>query len=155
VARWVSLVWASRTHGTVGDLLEQTEAALVGRTEANRARPSGSRRLSLAMTKPDEHPRFLSTIPEGCITVSPTEAARMLGVSRSTIHGLISRDELPSLKIGGARKILVAHLEEWIRERIGAEGTKRTAKEARGSGQPLCDQCHGGIEWFRRWRVRA
>jgi len=123
-------VWASRTHGTVGDWLEQTEAALFGRTEANRVGPSGSRRLSLAMTKSDEHQRFLSTIPEGCITVSPTEAARVLGVSRSTIHGLISRGELPSLKIGGARKILVAHLEEWIRGRIEAEGTKRTAKGA-------------------------
>jgi len=82
------------------------------------------------MTKPDEHPRFLSTIPEGCITVSPTEAARVLGVSRATIHSLISRGELPSLKIGGARKILVAHLEEWIRKQIEAEGARRAQKGA-------------------------
>jgi len=123
-------VWASRTHRTVGHWLEQTEAALFGKTEENRAGPSGSRRLSLVMTKPDEHPRFLSTIPEGCITVSPTEAARVLGVSRATIHSLISRGELPSLKIGGARKILVAHLEEWIRKQIEAEGARRAQKGA-------------------------
>jgi len=123
-------VWASRTHRTVGDWLVQTEAALFGKTEANRTGPPGSRRLSLVMTKPDEHPRFLSTIPEGCITVSPTEAARVLGVSRATIHSLISRGELPSLKIGGARKILVAHLEEWIRKQIEAEGARRAQKGA-------------------------
>jgi len=79
------------------------------------------------MNNSEEHPRFLATIPEGCITVSPTEAARVLGVSRTTIHGLISRGELPSLKIGGARKILVAHLEEWIKKQIEAEMTAKQA----------------------------
>jgi len=91
--------------------------------------PSGSFRLFLMMSTSNDHPRFLTT-PDGCITVSPTEAARALGVSRATIHALISRGELPSLKIGGARKILVIHLEEWIRRQIEAEATARAQKGA-------------------------
>jgi len=94
------------------------------------AASSGSFRLFLVMSEPDNHPRFLTTVPEGCITVSPTEAARALGVSRATIHALISRGELPSLKVGGARKILVAHLEEWIRRQIEAEAASRAQKGA-------------------------
>jgi len=91
---------------------------------------SGSFRLFLMMSKPNDHPRFLTTVPEGCITVSPTEAAHALGVSRATIHALISRGELPSLKVGGARKILIVHLEEWIRGQIEAEAAARAQKGA-------------------------
>jgi excisionase family DNA binding protein len=94
------------------------------------AASSGSFRLFLMMSKSNDHPRFLTTTPEGCITVSPTEAARALGVSRATIHALISRGELPSLKVGGARKILVVHLEEWIRDQIEAEAASRAQKGA-------------------------
>jgi len=92
--------------------------------------PSGSFRLFLVMTKSNDHPRFLTTVPEGCITVSPTEAARALGVSRPTIHALIARGEIPSFKVGGARKILVTHLEEWIRGQIEAEAASRPQKGA-------------------------
>jgi len=84
----------------------------------------------LVMSKSNDHPRFLTTVPEGCITISPTEAARALGVSRPTIHALISRGEIPSFKVGGARKILVAHLEEWIRGQIEAEAAARAQKGA-------------------------
>jgi len=108
--------------------LEQPEPERADRAVEARMGPSCFCLLSLVMTKHDEHPRFLTTIPEGCITVSPTEAARVLGVSRATIHSLISRGELPSLKIGGARKILVSHLEEWIRKQIEAEGARRAQK---------------------------
>jgi excisionase family DNA binding protein len=83
----------------------------------------------LVMSTSNDHPRFLTTT-EGCITVSPTEAARVLGVSRPTIHALISRGEIPSFKVGGARKILVAHLEEWIRGQIEAEAAARAQKGA-------------------------
>jgi len=115
---------------TVNARLAQPAPAPAGRGVAAHAASSGSFRLFLMMTKPDNHPRFLTTVPEGCITVSPTEAAHALGVSRATIHSLISRGELPSLKVGGARKILVTHLEEWIRRQIEAEAASRAQRGA-------------------------
>ena len=40
--------------------------------------------------------------------VTPTEAARRLGVSVRTVRRMITRGELPSVKIGGARRVRLA-----------------------------------------------
>lgn len=48
------------------------------------------------------------------IVVSPEGAAEMLGLSRGTIYTLMSSGQLPSLKIGRARRIAVSDIHEYI-----------------------------------------
>lgn len=43
--------------------------------------------------------------------------AAQLGVSRPTVYEMIYRHGLPSLKLGGSRRVSVASLERWLRER--------------------------------------
>lgn len=45
------------------------------------------------------------------ITVRPAEAARRLGVSRSTIYKLIADGDLPAVKLGGATVLAVEDLK--------------------------------------------
>ena len=44
------------------------------------------------------------------------QAAELLQVSKRTVARLISRKELPALKIGGQRRISVSQLAKWIEE---------------------------------------
>lgn len=48
--------------------------------------------------------------------LDPTEAARLLKVSRSKIYELM-QDDLPSIKIGSCRRILASSLRAWLEER--------------------------------------
>jgi excisionase family DNA binding protein len=52
---------------------------------------------------------------ERALTVGMVEAARMLGLSVRTIATLISREELPSRKVGRRRLIAVSDLEVFIK----------------------------------------
>jgi excisionase family DNA binding protein len=52
---------------------------------------------------------------EAVIAVGVAEAARRLGLSVRTVATLISRRELPSLKVGRRRIIPVTALETFIR----------------------------------------
>ena len=45
------------------------------------------------------------------------EAADALGVSRSTIYGLVAADDLPSVRVGRLVRIPVDQLEKWITDR--------------------------------------
>jgi excisionase family DNA binding protein len=47
------------------------------------------------------------------------EVAMILGISRSKVYELISSGELPSITIGGCRRVPVAMLREWL-QRQGA-----------------------------------
>lgn len=42
------------------------------------------------------------------------EAAEELRVSRSTIYGLLSSDDLPSIRVGSRRLIVRRNLVEWL-----------------------------------------
>lgn len=42
------------------------------------------------------------------------EAAVMLGTSRSKLYALISAGEVPSVKLGGSRRVPVEALKAWI-----------------------------------------
>jgi excisionase family DNA binding protein len=53
-------------------------------------------------------------IPPAPIAVSPRDAARIAGVSRSRIYELISAGELPAYKDGARTLILVADIEAWL-----------------------------------------
>jgi excisionase family DNA binding protein len=53
-------------------------------------------------------------IPLTPIAVSPVDAARIAGVSRSRIYELIKAGELPAYKDGARTLILVADIEAWL-----------------------------------------
>lgn len=53
---------------------------------------------------PADHPLLLS----------PNEAARLLSISRSTLYVLMERDEIPSVKVGGSRRIRRSALEAYV-----------------------------------------
>src|SRR5216683_1097279 len=64
---------------------------------------------------------------EAVLTVGMVEAARRLGLSVRTIATLISRNELPSRKIGRRRLIAVCDLEAFVRcdhRRVGDDFSK-------------------------------
>lgn len=46
--------------------------------------------------------------------VTAAEAAVLLGISRSHLYSLVMRGEIPSIKIGRARRIPVTAIERWI-----------------------------------------
>jgi len=48
------------------------------------------------------------------LQVEVTEAARLLGYSRSTIYEMLNSGELPSTLHGSSRRIPVAALRAWI-----------------------------------------
>lgn len=50
--------------------------------------------------------------------VTAAEAAVLLGISRAHLYGLVMRGEIPSIKIGRARRIPVSALEEWIARQL-------------------------------------
>jgi excisionase family DNA binding protein len=60
----------------------------------------------------------LMPIPRDRLLVTPREAARMLSLSRSMIYGILERGELPSLKVGRARRIRITDLEAWMERKV-------------------------------------
>ena len=52
------------------------------------------------------------------ITLSVTETAALLGVSRPLVYQLIHRRDFPSFKIGGRTVISRKALEEWVASQV-------------------------------------
>ena len=52
------------------------------------------------------------------ITVSVTEAAQLLGLSRPTVYKLIHRGDFPVLRVGTRTLIHRARLEEWAERQM-------------------------------------
>lgn len=48
------------------------------------------------------------------LAVSPTEAARLLGLSRSGIYNLMRRGELRTVNIGRVRRVPVSELDRLL-----------------------------------------
>jgi excisionase family DNA binding protein len=46
---------------------------------------------------------------------APADAARLLGVGRSTVYELLADGKLPSVKIGRARRITRAAIDDFVR----------------------------------------
>ena len=61
------------------------------------------------------------TVPQ--LSVSIEEAAKSIGVARSTIYEIVARGDLPSFKLGRRRMILMAELTAFI-TRAAAEGSR-------------------------------
>ena len=55
------------------------------------------------------------------LLVRPEEAARLLGVGRSTLYVLMASEALPSVRIGRARRIPLAALHAYIAA-LGSDG---------------------------------
>lgn len=53
------------------------------------------------------------------LAYSPTEAAKVLGVSKPTVYTLIRRQGFPSLKVGTRTLIPADGLREWLRQQSG------------------------------------
>jgi excisionase family DNA binding protein len=56
----------------------------------------------------------MQKIPPTPLAVSPRDAARLMGVSRSRIYELINAGELPAYKDGSRTLILVADIQAWL-----------------------------------------
>jgi len=57
------------------------------------------------------------------------EVTERLGLSRSTVMGLLARGDIQSLTIGRARRIPMSRLEAWIEARAESD-TRRRGKAA-------------------------
>ncbi len=55
------------------------------------------------------------------ITVSVTEAAKLLGVSKPTVYSMIRGGGLPHISLNRRTLIPVDRLREWVNERAGGE----------------------------------
>jgi excisionase family DNA binding protein len=53
------------------------------------------------------------------------EAARLLGLGRSKAYELVAAGELPAVRIGRARRIPVASLEQFVAQRIAEQAVDR------------------------------
>jgi excisionase family DNA binding protein len=71
-----------------------------------------------------------------------SEVAERLGLSRSTVMGLLARGDIESLTIGRARRVRSSRLEAWIEKRAESEARRRekavpdsNSETAREAGQ--------------------
>lgn len=57
------------------------------------------------------------TLDPACVLLTVEQAARRLGVGRSTMYGLIAQGEVESIQIGHLRRIPVDALTEFVHRR--------------------------------------
>jgi len=57
------------------------------------------------------------------LLLKPEDAARLLGISRSTVFDLIAHGKIESLKIGRSRRILQSEIEKFIGDLIQGQST--------------------------------
>jgi excisionase family DNA binding protein len=48
------------------------------------------------------------------LLLRPEEAAKVLSLSRARLYQLIAEGVIPSIKLGGSRRISVSALQDWI-----------------------------------------
>ena len=53
------------------------------------------------------------------LLLTPEEAAQALGISRATLYPMLVRKQIPSIRIGGSRRIPVAALQEYVQDQLG------------------------------------
>ena len=59
------------------------------------------------------------------LALRPTEAADLIGVSRSTMYGLIAARAIPSVKIGGCTRLPLDALKAWINGQVKEQSERR------------------------------
>lgn len=61
----------------------------------------------------------LRTVDE--VTLSVTETAAALGVSRPTVYTLLHRQDFPAFRVGGRTLVSAEGLREWVAAQAGGE----------------------------------
>lgn len=61
------------------------------------------------------------------ITVSTTEAARLLGISKPSVYRLIHRGDFPVLHVGNRTLVSLAGLDEWVKNQTQIGGDSENA----------------------------
>ena len=56
------------------------------------------------------------------ILLKPSQVAQLLGLGRSKVYDLLSKQEIPSIKIGKAVRVPAEALRAWVNERMADEG---------------------------------
>ena len=64
------------------------------------------------------------------ILLTITEVAHRLGLGRSFVYELVMKGEVPSIKIGRARRVPAAALERFVETRLNREGTSQPGHAA-------------------------
>jgi excisionase family DNA binding protein len=59
--------------------------------------------------------------PAAKILYRAEEAATLLSISRTAVFGLIRAGELPTIRIGGRRRIPRSSIEDYVTRQLGAE----------------------------------
>jgi len=54
------------------------------------------------------------------LLLSPEEAAKALGISRASLYPLLMRKEIPSVRVGGLRRVPLGALQRYIDELLSA-----------------------------------
>jgi excisionase family DNA binding protein len=67
------------------------------------------------MRRTDDTPRS-ETLERLLLTTE--EAALVLGISRAKLYPMLMRKEIPSLRIGGLRRVPVSALQRYVEERL-------------------------------------
>jgi excisionase family DNA binding protein len=86
--------------------------------------------LSPHTTMPRSRRQSVAVTP---LIVAPNVAAQMLGVSRSHLYELLKRGELVSFADGGARRVLVSSITDYIERKVAARtaATRRVTNRSR------------------------
>jgi excisionase family DNA binding protein len=54
------------------------------------------------------------------LLLTPEEAAKALGISRASLYPLLMRKEIPSVRVGGLRRVPLGALQRYIDELLSA-----------------------------------
>lgn len=82
------------------------------------------------MTNPSEFQHLIAASQP--IAVSPNEAARLIGIGRTTLYAALSTGALRSAKIGKRRLITIEAIKEWL---DNCETSDTTHVEGCGNGR--------------------
>ena len=55
------------------------------------------------------------------LLLTPTEAAMALGISRAKLYPLLMGGQIPSIRIGGSRRVSIAALERFIEQQVASD----------------------------------
>jgi excisionase family DNA binding protein len=70
------------------------------------------------------------------LLLRPDEVALKLGISVSKVYQLISRRELPFIKIGTSVRIVNSALEAWVQQKLEEQGGEGAQLHVVGGGPP-------------------
>ena len=65
-----------------------------------------------------DRPRLIDEDGLEPLAVRPETGARLIGVSRAKMYQLLAQGAIPSIKIGGSRRIPLEALRQWVAEQV-------------------------------------